>query len=258
MNLPSNTDEGIIFQIMFALNGAFKKILLYPPDHAIYQSALSSLQEVLDEYLAQNEGFVLIVDQGRISHDDSVIHEGPMNEENLAFILFRDGIYMIEFKKSIETWEIHSFLEVLQRHQILTEEAENDIVTALWELDLPHLDYRAEDVGFDTDEEFEIPDLNISENKAGTQDFSPADRHDSYPELSLDTPVYDLKLQKITPEDRDHLRLLIVEDENLEHVEYVLSILLYILEQQKKPVNFSDVMPYLLLELTAAMTENKF
>lgn len=260
-NITKATTSGnaaIIQQMMFALNGAFKKILLYPSHHAICQSALSSLKEVLDQCFVQNEVIVIKIDQGQIFYNDEVIHEGPMNEENLAFILFRDGIYMLEFHKSIETWEIYSFLQVLQRHQILTEDAENDIVTALWELDFPHLDYSAEDVGFDTGEEFEIPDLDNPETFADAQDFSPADLEDNQPASSPDTPVYDWKLQNITPEDRDYLHKLIVEDENLERIEYVLHILLYVLEQQKKPGNFSDVMPYLYEKLMAAMKEKKY
>lgn len=245
-------------QVLIALNGAFKKILLYPPEHVIYQTSLNSFKNGLDTFIDQHGSLVITIDRRRVYYKNEVVHDGPMNEENLAFILFRDGIYLLEFQASIASWEIHRFFEILQKHQVLTDDAENDIVTALWESELPCLSYKAEDVGFDTGEDFEIPDL-------GGEDFSEEDPEQitentdkPEPDLPLQPLIHKRQLWEITAEDREHLRNMLVEEEEWERIEYVLYILLFILQQQTQPDDFSEVMAFLNQELQEAMQEHKY
>jgi len=244
--------------VLLSLNGAFKKRVLYPIGHVIYQDALKSLINKLSSFFTASENLVLTVQRNTISHAGEVIHEGPMNEENLAFILFRDGIYNLEFKKSIESWEINSFLEILKNNQILTENAENDIVTSLWELELPSLSYQAEDVGFDTGENFEIPDLGYIESSGDLSDIKATNVIKLEQAQHCHEPVFNKVLWTLTSQDKVHLSNLVVEEKDWERIEYVLYILLYILQQQGKPNNFSEVMAYLNQELSDAMKSCKF
>ncbi len=69
-------------QILVALNGAFKKILLYPPEHVIYKDSLKTLKNYLDEYFIQNGHLELKIDRNKVLYMDEVVHEGPMSEEN--------------------------------------------------------------------------------------------------------------------------------------------------------------------------------
>lgn len=250
--------QALVQQTLFALNGAFKKILLYPPEHVIYQTSLESLKHKLDHCIDKHGNLVLKIDRKKILYNDEVVHDGTMNEENLAFVLFRDGIYQLEFQKSIAMWEIHRFLEILQKYQVLTEDAENDVVTALWESELPCLSYKAEDVGYDTGEDFEIPELGGDNSPQDDPDSVAADTDDSPPDPFPPTPIQNRQLWKITPEDQEHLRSMLVEEEDWERIEYVLYILLFILQQQTQPDDFSEVMAYLNQELQAAMLEHKF
>lgn len=250
--------HGRVQQTVLALNGTFKKILLYPPEHVIYQTSLESLKKKLDRCIDKHGDLVLKIDRNQILYNDEIVHDGPMNEENLAFVLFRDGIYHLEFHESIALWEIHRFLEILQKHQVLTEDAENDVVTSLWESELPCLSYKAEDFGYDTGEDFEFPELggdNLSQDDPHPVDTN---TNDSPPDPLPQTPIQNRQLWEITPEDREHLRSMLVEEEDWERIEYVLYILLFILQQQTQPDDFSEVMAYLNQELQAAMLEHNF
>jgi uncharacterized protein (UPF0147 family) len=244
--------------VLLSLNGAFKKRILYPIGHVIYQDALNSLIDRLSSFFTASENLALIVQRNTISHAGRVIHEGPMNEENLAFILFRDGIYYLAFKKTIESWEINSFLEILKNNQILTENAENDIVTALWELELPSLTYQAEDVGFDTGETFDIPELGYVESSGDLSDIKATNVIKLEQAQRCHEPVFNKVLWTLTSQDKVHLSNLVVEEKDWERIEYVLYILLYILQQQGKPKNFSEVMAYVNQELSDAMKSRKF
>ncbi|UCF94513.1 MAG: HEAT repeat domain-containing protein [Desulfobacterales bacterium] len=67
------------------------------------------------------------------------------------------------------------------------------------------------------------------------------------------------RLWELTPEDREHLRnMLEEEEEEWESIEYVLYILMYILQQQTQPNNFSEVMAILSHELQDAMKEHRY
>ena len=245
-------------QILVALNGAFKKIILYPPEHVIYKDSLKTLKDNLDKYFIQNGHLELKIDRNKVLYMDEVVHEGPMSEENLAFILFRDGIHSLALKNKIKDWEIHIFLEILKNNQILTEEAENDTVTALWEMELPSLHYEADDVGFDTGEEFEIPELGCVEPSNDPLDAQASPSEGVAEESALHIPAFNRALWELTPKDHKHLSKLVVEEEDWERIEYVIYILLYVLQQQEQPENFSEVMAYLNQELQDAMKENKY
>lgn len=246
----------LVREILIVLNRTFKKILLYPPEHVIYQSSRNTLKESLDSFLNKYGKFVCNVDRNKILYQNDVVHEGPMDEENLAFILFRDGIYQIEFHQSIALWEINSFLEILKKYQVLTEDTENDIVTALWEVELPCLTYKAEDVGFDTGEDFEIPELGEDELSDPAEAVEEADGNP--PEASFQTPAQNHRLWEITPEDQEYLRNIVEEEEDRERIGYVLDILLYILQQQTRPDEFSEVMTFLTREMQEAMLEHQY
>ena len=249
-------------QILIALNGAFKKLVLYPSEHVIYQSSLRSLKKCLDTFIEQHGNLELTIDRHSISYQDEVVYEGPMNEENLAFILFRDGIYFLEFQASIKTWELQRFLDVLKTHQVLTEDIENDIVTALWELRLPSLLYKAEDVGFDYGEEFEVPELGQSPDDQDTEEHTEEHTEERDQEIdlahSLDAPMYDKELWEFTPEDQANLKEMLIEEEERDQVEYVFYILLYVLRQQTQSGGFEGVMDYLAQELRDTLAAQKF
>ena len=252
--------HALVRQVMVALIGAFKKILLYPPDHVIYQTSLKNLRDKLAVFFQNHSRLVLAIDQNKIRFDEAVVHEGTKTEENPAFILFRDGIYAIEIESSIDAEELHLFLNALKKNQMVTEDGESDIVTALWELGLSSLHYEAEDVGFENDDDFEIPDVSgfqTSEDFSQKTSSSNAE-NEKIPEPSFQPLIHNWNLQEITAEDRAHIAEMIAEEEERERIEYVIYILLFILQQQTQPNDFFEVITFLKQELRDAMQDHKF
>ena len=95
----------------------------------------------------------------------------------------------------------------------------------------PSLIYQADDVGFDTGREFQVPDLY--ESPAPEENEAPSDSEDEdramecaktvAPDVIMNLSIKDHRLWELTPEDRDHLQRLIVEEETRERIEYVLE-----------------------------------
>jgi len=259
-------DQALAKQIVFALSGAYKKINLYPADHVIYNTALKSLYGRVCDFFDDYGSLELEIDRNQLRYNGHVVFQGDMSAENPAFIMFRDGINRIEFKITLALWELHGFLEILKNNQILTEESETDIVTDLWEKHFPSLLYQADDVGFDTGEVFQVPDLY--DGQAPEDGEAPSDAEDEgrateyagavAPDAMMNLSIKDQRLWELTPEDQDHLQSLIAEEETWERIEYVLYILLYILQHQTQPDDFSRVIDMLKQELQSALEDCKF
>lgn len=292
---PKSRDSGYDIQVevknvIAELNGTFQKLRLYPSDHTICETSLKSFKTALDDFLNQHGDLVLDIDRNKIRYLDEVVHEGPMKEENPAFILFRDGIYLLIFHKSIQLYEIQSFLEVLKKYQSLTEYSENDIVTALWKLKLPSLEYRVDDTFFYPGEDFDIPELKglepsesecfeipeLGGSKTGSRahhedhnqnstafsknssDMTSRKTHVLQSASTLNTAIFDRDLWEITPEDQEKLSMMLEEEESWERTEYFIYILLFILRQQKQPDDFSKVLNFLYQEMRDFLKHAKY
>lgn len=137
----ADPDIPAIRDLIGALLIALRNHALYPEDHAISRNAVASLEVRLAGFLAEHGFLRLSVERDRFLAEGEVVHQGPPQEDYLPFQLFRDGIQWIEFRNGITTEELSGFLKMLIRYRTPKEEAEGDLVTALWEAGLPHLNY---------------------------------------------------------------------------------------------------------------------
>jgi len=74
-----------------------------------------------------------------------VVYECTAKDGDIAFDLFRDGMLKLAFRVGIDLHETKIFVKILHKHKVISAEAEGDIVTAPWEVQLPHVDYEAVD-----------------------------------------------------------------------------------------------------------------
>lgn len=157
-------DPQTIREMMVAFSRALKNHGIYPSDHAVSRNAIADLKTRLDEALLHREQLRLEVEKDRLLHEGKPVYPSAGNEGDLPAVLFRDGIRWIAFENGIETDEIRQFLEILQAHKHLKDEAEGDIVTALWDAGLPHLRYDAADVLWDAEplSDFGTLELDLS------------------------------------------------------------------------------------------------
>ena len=124
--------KGIVTSLLLAT----KMFSLYSDDHAHCQTALSRLHEHLESFLSKGGNLVFRVDKERLLFGE---------EGDIAYALFRDGVMELKFEKGLELEETKTFITILDQYKVLAAEAEGDIVTALWEAELPHIRYEAAD-----------------------------------------------------------------------------------------------------------------
>jgi hypothetical protein len=132
-----------------------KMYSVYPVDHPNRERTVTGFHSNLSSFLEEygNLGFEVAKEAFVVGGEPIQARTG--DEENLAFSLFRDGIRWLEFVEGIEFWEIKTFFEILDRYKTLAEEGEDDLTSALWETQLPHLHYETTESLSDEDFEAE-------------------------------------------------------------------------------------------------------
>ena len=71
--------------------------------------------------------------------DEQVVHASSSRDDNFAMPFFRDGLYALTFRPGFEASEIESLVDLLLRVTSRAANSVEDLVTLLWDADLPHL-----------------------------------------------------------------------------------------------------------------------
>lgn len=125
---------------------AAKNYAMYPETHVTCQNSLQTFKSRIDVFVENYGDLRFDVEKDRLLFQSEMVQQDDPKTVKLAFPLFRDGIQWLEFKQGLELWEISGFLKIHNQYGILQEEVKGDLVTALWEMDFPHLQYAAMDV----------------------------------------------------------------------------------------------------------------
>ena len=131
-------------RICVALYRAYRQLRLYPLDHPLAQDALTNLLNALAEYLADDDSLTLEIQERSLLHDGREVYTHRETEDNLAFIMFRDGLRSISFRAGVDPGEVEAFVTCLAQAEDLSRSG-HDLVTALWERELSHIGYEAAD-----------------------------------------------------------------------------------------------------------------
>ena len=86
----------------------------------------------------------LDVEEGRLLYEGEPVYSYETSRDNLAFIMFRDGMRSLSFHPGLEAGEVEAFAACLAHADDLAD-VDHDLATALWEQDFTHIDYRVAD-----------------------------------------------------------------------------------------------------------------
>ena len=254
----------ILFQVLRMLS-------FYAEDHTNCQAGLMRLHKDLGNFLEKNQELRLTVEKNRLLFGDGVVYEGDVKDGDLAFALFRDGILELSFQKGLEARETKIFVGILHTYKVLPAEAEGDIVTALWESQLPHVHYEAADSIIETDSEggLSSPEENGSipggaTSRQGADIFDSLEtlKQDSAPcvvaekakeSRRVDTRIFQLKTEEITA-----LREMVLREEERDATGEILNMMADILKDQQNKEFFDVVLEYLSEELQIALARKNF
>lgn len=133
-------EQRAVGAICLRLHRAYRDLRLYPSGHPTSRQALDGLTDGLGKHLEARGTLVLEVEEDGLVHDGQPVYKYDASRDNLAFLMFRDGIRSISFRAGLEPNELEAFVSRLAHADDL-DSTDHDLATALWEDDFAHIDY---------------------------------------------------------------------------------------------------------------------
>lgn len=144
---PSADEEpryDLATEICAALYRAYRAARFYPANHPVAAQSLDALSQTLTRTLDEIDMLRLEVRGETLLFVDHMVFGGDRPRDNIAELMFLDGIRSITFHRGIDHEETSAFVEALVRVQEIDRE-EQDLATLLWDRDFAHIDYSVTD-----------------------------------------------------------------------------------------------------------------
>ncbi len=134
-----------VSRICAHLHRAYRDLRFYPDGHPTARQGMEALTERLREFLDREGSLSLDVGEDQLIFEDERVYSYDASRDNLAFIMFRDGIRSLAFRPGLEPKEVEGFVDCLAHADDLVA-TEHDLATTLWEADFSHIDYLLADL----------------------------------------------------------------------------------------------------------------
>ncbi len=238
-----------------AIIQSVKICALYPPTHENCRKAMDAVKQRTDEFLEGRNALRIHIHQDAVFYQGVPIYKEASNPGLFAGPLFRDGLEWVEFQKGIQNRELHGFIGMIMQYRTVKTDAEEDIVTALWEENYPHLKYEAKEAVWEAElAEETLEDLSIQmtlptggttipgmeEAPEGGEETGDGQATGGKPITqepqapSLGDPSLDPALWQLSEEEKERLREMVYEEENFEGIDSVLDVLMILLKQDSQ------------------------
>lgn len=208
----------------------------------------------LETFLQTHGNLRFELEKDRLIFQGETILEEPPEDGNLPFTIFRDGIQWLEFQDGIEAKEIEDFLRILNKYRVLSDEPEGDLVTALWEAGLPHIEHHVADLFWGAEPE---ADFATSPAKEDLQSVL-AEEEEQEPVESEGVAPIDPAHLELTPEEEAELQEMVrLEEKRDPTADYLNAMLDSLLELREKE-NFDPIFESLEEEFHDSLARRDF
>lgn len=238
---------------------ALRNYSLYPRNHSVRRNSVRKVQSLLEGFFERHHyALRLDIQKESLLFKKEVVHQGQTEVDDWAFILFRDGIQWLEFQEGVDSAEITAFLKILNSCKKLKEEAESDLVTALWEQEFSGLRYKAVELNWDA------KPVDLSLPRARYEERGGAQDQEMEGEEQANTAVVEFLKDgaesrlKLTSKEVETLQAMISEEEDRDTYQDLLDVVLAILDDQDEERVFTEVLNFLVNEFKDILEEDEF
>jgi HEAT repeat protein len=256
------TEVQAVKRVLTALIAAVRNFSLYPFEHSICQKSILHFKNSLSEFFTHEKAFRIEIKKDGLFYQEIKIYEGALKNDPLLAPLFRDGILWIEISPQVELSELEVFLKLYAEHRSLKDEAESDLVTALWKANLKHISYDAINAFWESPPVFSFshfslghegraPIEEVLEEEAPTQAASdPGFRNIHFMDRA--------QFFELTTTEKQLLGKLIASNNERDNTLDVVRILIVILADQSAENDFSYILELLEQEAKLALENARF
>jgi len=135
-----------VVDLLKAFVKAVRAHQLYLPNNPMHARSLEAVREAFATLWNQTDEIDLHVVETRLEWEGRVVlDEHERTSDNIAWLLYKDGIRELKMLKGFEQEELGIFFNLLQRVRKATDD-DDDLLTLMWEREFVTLQYRYVDL----------------------------------------------------------------------------------------------------------------
>jgi hypothetical protein len=242
-------------ELLQALGKALRAHQLYLPNNPVYQKAIETVRDQFRRAFEQSPELHLEVSEAELRWSGTPVYSQATRAESMAWVLFKDGVRSITFLTGFETDEIVALLDVLHKARTLSADANDDLLTLLWEKDFQYFRYQFQDLSTDSGT-MALPDSDELETStaARPRQVQQAVEEEAPPRAGLvKQEEFETTLYFLDDKEIEYIRLAVQSEYQQDVRRNVLSMLFDVLELQPYPTVRAELisilesfLPYLL------------
>ncbi|HET9635974.1 MAG TPA: HEAT repeat domain-containing protein [Gemmatimonadaceae bacterium] len=125
---------------------AFRATQMYLPNNPMHARSIDAVRDAFNTLWQHTDDLVLQVIETRMEWEGRVVlDEGERTSDNVAWLLYKDGIRELTMLKGFEQDELSIFFGLLQRVRKASDD-DDDLLTLMWEREFATLQYRYVDL----------------------------------------------------------------------------------------------------------------
>jgi HEAT repeat protein len=135
-----------VTDLLKAFVKAVRATQMYLPNNPMHARSLEAVKEAFGHLWQHTDELVLQVVETRLEWEGrTVLDEGERTSDNVAWLLYKDGIRELTMLKGFEEDELGVLFNLLQRVRKATDD-DDDLLTLMWEREFVTLQYRYVDL----------------------------------------------------------------------------------------------------------------
>jgi hypothetical protein len=135
-----DVDTAPVETLLQTLLKGLRAAQLYLPNNPVYQTAIENVRKAFPPVWDLTEQLTLAVLETDLKWEGQVVLSQPRNE-SLAWLLFKDGVRSLRLDRGVEDEELVRLLQVINKGRNLPGDAQDDLLTLLWEQDFQFIKY---------------------------------------------------------------------------------------------------------------------
>jgi HEAT repeat protein len=136
---PSQEEVASAHDVILAMVRAAKGLRMYLPNNPVLIKFIGDLDTRIGLHITRFGDFRLQVDRFALRYQGADVYLNQDPKESIAFRLYADGVRALLFAHGVEPQELVAFLDIIGFER--PNQQDDDIVTQLWEKNLPHVNY---------------------------------------------------------------------------------------------------------------------
>lgn len=136
---PTELEASDVQAVLSTLSKSVRAHQIYQANNPVLQRFVEALRTGFEQLWDRTDRLELNVVEDGLRWGERMFSMGE-GRENLAFLFYKDGVRYLTFLPGFEE-EIEGFLQVLHRARHLESDAEDDLITLLWEQDFNAFQY---------------------------------------------------------------------------------------------------------------------